>query len=462
MRALFKYQKGFFKSTINNKEIKIAIGKELFLNISPDCFLQIENISKIKEVASPVLFMPDIHRGYDVPIGSVFATDSKKGIISSNAVGYDINCGIRLVKTNLVLKDLKKEDLQKITEKLKKLPLGLSSDGLKISKKDYKEILTKGVNWAVSNKYCIKDDLKRIYNYGFLSGANPSKISKKALKRGFLQIGTLGQGNHFIDILKVDKTFDKKILKEFNLVKDQIVIMIHTGSRGLGHQIATDYFNLFKEKNPSFTKEEISYFNISSKEGKDYYKAMAAAANFGFVNRIILDYNIRKIISSINLGQKPSFSLLYDLSHNLATFENHFQKDLLVIRKGASRVFLKEDLEKDSPFKKTGTPIILPGSMLDDSYILVPEKGVKDTYMSVAHGSGRSLSRKCAKEEISFKDLKSFMDQKNVILESISQNLAREEQPNAYKSSLKVVRSLENANLVKRVCSLKPLIVLIG
>jgi tRNA-splicing ligase RtcB (3'-phosphate/5'-hydroxy nucleic acid ligase) len=463
MDKSYIFKKGTFSKIINNKEIKIVSNKKLFKNISKDAFLQLENISKIEKVNSPIFAMPDIHVGYDVPIGSVFATDSKKGIISSNAVGYDINCGIRIIKTNLTLKDVKKEDLFLLSKELKKLPLGLSSKGLKISEKDYKDILLTGANWAVSNKYCEKADLNKIYNKGFFKGADISCISKEALKRGKVQVGTLGQGNHFIDILEVSKIFNQKVLENFGLFKGQLVIMLHTGSRGLGHQIATDYFNLFKKKNPLFLKEDVSYFDIDSKDGQNYYKAMLAAANFAFVNRIVLSYNIQEIINkTINVGQEIKFSLLYDLSHNLATIEKHSGKNVLVTRKGATRVFLPEDLSSKSPFKKTGSPIILPGSMLDNSYILVPEKGIKDTFMSVAHGSGRSLSRKKSKEDISYKDLKDLMLNNNIILENISENLAREEQPSAYKSSKEVVSSLENSKMVKKVCSLRPVIVLIG
>lgn len=455
MHSSFTYKNGFFTFKKNNKEIKIAISKLLFKNISKEAFDQLINISSFEKISSPILAMPDIHPGFGVPIGSVFASLKKDAIISSEAVGYDINCGIRLIKTNLFLKDLKKEELILLSKELKKLPLGLSSQGLKINNKDYLSILKQGINWCVSNKHCKKSDSVYVYNQGYFKDADPSKISKQALERGKQQLGTLGQGNHFIDVLEVCKIFDKKLSKTFNLEKGQLVIMLHTGSRGLGHQIASDYFKIFKDKIP------LSHTSFSSKEGTNYYKAMLAAANFAFVNRTILDYSIRNVFLK-TLKKEISFSLIYDLSHNLSTLEKHNNKEYLVTRKGATRVFLPEDLPSKSPFKKTGTPIILPGSMLDDSYLLTPASGVKNTFMSVAHGSGRSLSRKEAKEKITFKELKELMQKNNVILESISENLAREEQPNAYKSAEKVVNAMEDANMVKKVLKLKPLIVLIG
>jgi tRNA-splicing ligase RtcB (3'-phosphate/5'-hydroxy nucleic acid ligase) len=456
MPSTYNYNKGFFTSIKNNKNIKIVTNKELFKNISKEALEQLESISKIKEVSSPIFAMPDIHIGFGVPIGSVFVTNTTNGIISSEAVGYDINCGIRIIKTNLFLKDLKKEDFLKISKEIKKLPLGLSSNGLNITEKDYKEILTTGVNWCLSKKYCNKDDVSKIYHKGCFENADISKISKEALKRGKKQIGTLGQGNHFIDILEVSKIFNKEVAKEFGLLKGQLVIMLHSGSRGLGHQIATDYYKIFKDKEP------ISHTSFLSKDGQNYFKAMNAAANFAFVNRAVLSYLIEERLKAIFVGQKIEFSLIYDLTHNLATLETHASQEYLITRKGATRVFLPEDLEKTSPFKKTGSPIILPGSMLDFSYILVPDKGVKKTFSSVAHGSGRSLSRKQAKEKISFKELKQLMEKNNIILEGISENLAREEQPDAYKSSNEVISSMEKAKMVKKVAQLKPVLVILG
>ncbi|NCQ52433.1 RtcB family protein [archaeon] len=455
MHSSFIFKKGFFITTKNNKEIKIPINKVLFKKISKDAFEQLFSISNISQVSSPILAMPDIHPGFGVPIGTVFASLKENAIISSEAVGYDINCGIRVVKTNLFLKDFTKEQLKDLASSLKKLPLGLSNNGLKITEKDYKQILTEGINWAVSKKYCLKKDLNYIYNNGFFKDASPSFISKDALKRGKSQLGTLGQGNHFIDILVVDKVFNKIIGEQFSLKKGQLVIMIHSGSRGLGHQIASDYFKKFKFKNP------LSHATLDSKEGSSYYKAMLAAANFAFVNRAVLTYFVNLKFNNF-FNKKIKFDLLYDLSHNLASLEKHNDKEYLVTRKGSTRVFLPEDLSSKSPFKKTGSPIILPGSMLDDTYLLIPDKGVKNTFCSVAHGSGRSLSRKEAKEKISFKDLKLFMEKNNVILENVSENLAREEQPSAYKSSNEVVKSMVDSKMVKKVLTLKPVIVLIG
>jgi len=198
MHSSFVYKKGFFKTKANDKEIKIVADKKIFSQISKDAFTQLSSISKLSDVSSPILAMPDIHPGFGVPIGSVFASPLKDAIISSEAVGYDINCGIRVIKTNLFLKDLKKEDLKNISKLLKKLPLGLSNKGLNITNDDYNKILTEGVNWCLSKKYCYKKDLLKIYNQGCFKGAKPSKISKEALKRGKTQVGTLGQGNHFI------------------------------------------------------------------------------------------------------------------------------------------------------------------------------------------------------------------------------------------------------------------------
>jgi len=453
----FNYKSKIYISINNNMTTQIYTNKKLFSNISDKAFEQLFDISKLPSIMSPILAMPDIHPGFGVPIGSCFVCESKNAIISPEAVGYDINCGIRLIKTNIKSNELSNTQLHTLANELKKLPLGLSNDGIKLTNNDFEDILTTGVDWCVSKKYCERKDLLKIFNKGKFKGASSKFISKKALKRGKTQIGTLGQGNHFVDIVVINKIFNKNIAKQFGLEKNQICILLHSGSRGLGHQIATDYHNLCDNKKP------ISYIDFNSELGQKYYNSMLAAANFAFVNRAVLTSKIENtIIDTLNVGYKIKFSLLYDLTHNIATLEKHNKKQLLVHRKGATKVCLSNEFIKSNIFSKTGAPIILPGSMLDLSYVLVPDKGVKNTFNTVAHGSGRLLSRKAAKEKINYKDLKEYMKKQGVILAGRSENLAREEQPSAYKSSNEVVKSMEDSKLVKKVVSLKPIIVLTG
>ncbi|MDD2477997.1 MAG: RtcB family protein [Candidatus ainarchaeum sp.] len=443
----------------NGKEIKIICSKKLFLKIPKSAFKQLENISLLPNIISPIIALPDIHPGFGVPIGSVFATLKENAIISSEAVGYDINCGVRLIKTNLYKKDLDKTTLQKLANNLKQLGLGLSDKGIKITKNDLNEILLTGVDWAIKNNYCLKKDKKYINYNGVFKYADYKGISKTAMTRAQTQVGTLGQGNHFIDIVEVTDVFNKSLSKKFGLKKSQICIFLHSGSRGLGHQVATDY----NKKNRSENKDVISYLQLDSKKGNNYYRSMLACANYAFVNRSVLSKQIEEVFkSTLNLGQKLSFQLLCDNSHNLATLEKVNNKEHLVHRKGASRVFLKEDLKKTSPFKETGFPVLLPGSMLDYSYVLVPDKGVKKTFYSVAHGSGRKLNRIVAKEKMSFEKLEKLMEKENIILAGRSQNLMREEQPLAYKPSKEVLEIMEKNKLVKKVIRFIPVIVLTG
>lgn len=451
----FKKKKNFFITEKNHKQINVLISPELFKNVSKEALDDLISIADIPQTLSPILAMPDIHIGYSVPIGSVFSCLKSNAVISSEAVGYDINCGIRLIKTNLFKKDVSSEQLKVLAKELKKLPLGLSSKGIKITKQDLEDVLNFGSRWALSHKYCKKKDLQKIYSQGFFEGADPSKVSEHAKKRGINQLGTLGKGNHFIDVLEVSKIFNKDLSDTLNLRKGELVVMIHTGSRGLGHQVTTDYNKLFENKKP------FSHTHFDSKTGKNCFKAMLCASNFAFVNRIVLSFLVNQAFNKV-FKKDIEFSLVYDLSHNLASLENINGKELLVTRKGATRVFTASQLPSTSPFKKTGSPIILPGSMLAESYVLFPGKNINETLYSVAHGSGRALSRTQVKQKFSFKDLKNLMQENNIVFEALSENHAREEHPFAYKTSKHVVKVMQDAGVVEKALKLKPVLVLIG
>ena len=434
----------FFIKRMNNKEIKILASKSIFSKIPISALEQLESISLISEVESPIIGQPDIHPGFSVPIGTVFLSSSKNGIISPSAIGYDINCGVRLIKTNLFAKDISKNQLILLQKELSKLPLGLSKNGMKITKQDLDDILNKGINWCISKKICSKEEAKNIENNGCYQGANSSFVSKKAKELGLVELGTLGEGNHFIDVLVVSEVFDKFLASKYKLKKDQLMILIHTGSRGLGHKIAEDYNKLCENKIP------FTYTQFNSKIGKNYFKAMSAAGNFAFVNREILSKKIQDVFSVIFVGHsKPKLDLVYDLCHNIATLETIKEKEYVVHRKGAT-------------LATKNKPIILPGSMLDYSYLLYPAKGTEKTLNTFPHGMGRLLSRKIAKEKINVNDLKKFMLDKGVFLGGRSENIMREEQPNAYKSSKDIISIIEKANLAKKIVSFKPIIVLTG
>lgn len=447
--------KNYFYKNINSKQIRIFTNQSLFNNLNKESIKQLEDISQIKEIESPIIGLSDMHIGYGVPIGSTFITDAKKGIISCEAVGFDINCGVRLIKTNLFKEDLEKINKKELFKELRKLPLGLSNNGLKITYKELDEILKTGINWAIKNNYEKKDNQKFIEVNGFYKNANPEFISKLAKKRGKDQIGTLGKGNHFIDIMCSYQIFSEKYSKEFGIKKNQIFIMIHSGSRGLGHQVGKDYIAKFENKN------QITYQKINTKLGKEYYSAMLSAANFAYVNRAILNYFLESKLKLFFNNLKTS--LVYDLCHNIAQFEKINNKKYLVHRKGATRIRHKEEFNKSNLFSKTSAPIILPGSMTDFSYLLYPlKKGSKNSLNTVAHGLGRSLSRTKAKQEMSYKQLTDNLETKKIYHAAGSENTAREEQPKAYKQSKDVISSLESLSIAKRIVSLKPIYVLTG
>lgn len=456
----FKHTNNTYSCKKNNKKIEIIATPKIFNNLEKDVLDQLSSITEIDAVYKKVIGLPDMHVGYGVPIGSCFATDYNTGIISSEAVGYDINCGIRLIKTNLTKKDISHQDLQKIAKSLETLPLGLSNKGLSLSKKDFTEILLTGNDWAVKNNYFLKKNKQKIDDRGVYKEASVDFLSKDAIKRGIQQIGTLGQGNHFIDLLLITDVFSEKQAEQLGFFKDQYCLLLHTGSRGFGHQIAKDFTKKFRHKKP------FAYEEFHSKVGQEYYQSMLAAANFAFVNRTVLTHQIEEKIKNclLNIKKDVSFDLLYDLCHNIAKIEKHNSKKLIVHRKGATRVFSKEAVNDNSCYASTGNPVILPGSMQHKSYVLLPdsEKNLKETFYTVAHGSGRQLSRIKAKDQVSIDELKQKMNKDKIILTGRTQTVMREEQPAAYKSSEEVVDSLVNKKLVKKVVGLKPKVVVTG
>ncbi len=448
-----KIQENTYSVKKNNLDVNIIASEKIFSNIDKTAIDQLLSIADMKNVYKKVIGLPDMHVGYGVPIGSCFASDYDTGIISSDAVGYDINCGVRLIKTNLFKKDLRSKDLQKITKSLESLPLGLSNKGISLSKKDFQEILLTGVDWAVDNDYIKKSSKRNIEDKGVYKQASLDFLSKQSIKRGLQQIGTLGQGNHFVDLLLVSERFSEKQAKRLGLFKDQFCVMLHSGSRGFGHQVAKDYSNILTYKKP------FAYDLFHSPKGQAYYKSMLCASNFAFVNRTILDYEIQKKItqSLFHINKDVSFDLLYDLCHNIAKIEKYSSKKLIVHRKGATRVYTKEN-------NNNGCPILLPGSMLHKTHVLLPgdKKKLKTTFNTVAHGSGRRMSRTKAKEKTTIEKLQQKMTRNQIILSGRSQTTMREEQPNAYKDSSEVVDSLVNSNLLKKVVSLKPKVVITG
>src|SRR4030042_43029 len=364
---------------------------------------QLVNVATLPGIIKYSLAMPDMHEGYGFPIGGVAAMDIESGVISPGGVGYDINCGMRLLKSNYLEKDIKPHLEDLATEIQKEVPSGLGQGRqTKIDIVSLKKILEGGAQRLVEQGYGEKEDLENCESGGKLSQADASLVSERAKNRGRDQVGTLGSGNHFLEIQKVSEIFDEKIAKDFGLFQDQIVIMIHTGSRGLGHQIATDYIRLMMQAMPKYKIElpdrELAACPFKSPEGQRYFSARASGAHFAWGNRQMIHYYIRKSWKTI-LGEKASsLNVLYDVAHNIAKIEKYNidgkEIEVVVHRKGATRAFPPGHPEIPEKYQDTGPPVIIPGSMGTASYILAGVQTGEGAWFSTCHGAGRSMSRR--------------------------------------------------------------------
>lgn len=436
---------------------------------------QVANVAFLPGIVKASIAMPDIHWGYGFPIGGVAATDPEQGgVISPGGVGFDISCGVRVMRTDLYLSDVEKH-IEKLVEALSvNIPKGVGSTGkIKTKRKELEEICVKGAKWAVERGFGWKEDLDYIEERGTLPGADPSKVSIKAFERGSDQPGTLGAGNHFLEVQVVEKIFDEKVAEVFGLFKGQLVVMIHSGSRGFGHQICTDYLKVMdsavKKYGFRLPDRQLACAPIESKEGKDYLAAMACAVNYALCNREILGHWVRfSLEKTLRMpAEKIGASLVFDVSHNIAKFEKHKvngkTKTLCVHRKGATRAFGpgREDLPEK--YRKVGQPVIIPGDMGSASYILVGTKEAEEkAFASTCHGAGRVMSRAEAKRKIRGSELKSSLEAKGIRVVSGSIGLLAEEAPEAYKDVNKVVDVCEKAGLSRKIAKLRPIAVIKG
>jgi len=448
----------------------IFASEELMKNIEKDgkTVEQVKNVAQLPGIVGKSIALSDTHQGYGFPIGGVAAFDIKKGVISPGGVGYDENCGVRLLLTNITKKEFIGKREQVISEIFKNVPSGVGRGGeFKLSDEEMKNVLEQGAGWAVSKGYGLKEDLERIEDNGCLKG-EALKVSQKARGRGRDQLGTLGSGNHFIEIQEVEQIFDEKIAKVFGITGvGQIAIMVHTGSRGLGHQNASDYIQAI-EKEYGFKHlpdRELAYAPINSKLGKDFFLAMNAAANFAFANREIISHQIRK--SFEKFFPKIKIPLVYDVCHNIAKFEEHEvngKKQMLCVhRKGATRSFGPGRKELPKIYQKTGQPVIIPGSMGTFSYLLVgTSKAEELSWGSTAHGAGRVMSRSSATRDLDYEKMNKGLKASDIVLMAGSKRGAVEESPEAYKDVNEVVRVSDELGIGNMVARLKPLAVVKG
>lgn len=431
------------------------------------CLEQIKNVATLPGIVKQAIALSDAHQGYGFPIGGVAAFDMEKGVISPGGVGYDINCGVRLLSTNIPVKEFMKKRKEILHSIFRAVPSGVGIGGKKYGREDIMKVLQNGAEWAVKQGFGTKEDLEHTEESGKMSPANPADVSQRAIARGLPQLGTLGAGNHFLEIEKIDAIYDEKIAEAFGLNKDCVTLMIHCGSRGLGHQVASDYIRLM-EKEYGFANlpdRELINAPINSELGKKYLSAMNCAVNFAFCNRQMIMHHVREQLKQY--FPKAKVSLVYDVCHNIAKIEDFVvdgkKMTLCVHRKGATRSFGPGRKELSKDYQKTGQPVLIPGSMGTASYVLVGTKKAEElTFGSTAHGAGRVESRSQAKRELTFEGVEKEMESKDIMVETLSKKSLVEEAPEVYKDIDEVVKVSHEAGIGNLVARLVPLAVMKG
>lgn len=433
---------------------------------------QAVNVATLPGIEKAALVMPDVHEGYGFPIGGVAAMRWPDGIISPGGIGYDINCGVRLLKSELLSKDVSSH-LSSLARKLyHEVPSGVGRGGsLKLSNMELDRVLKDGAGWAIGHGYGEANDAHFLESSGALADADPSAVSEHAKKRGKDQLGTMGAGNHFVEVDKVAEIFDQPKAAAFGLSQDQIVILIHCGSRGLGHQVATDYIRLMLKTMPryhiSLPDRELACAPFSSPEGKNYFNAMAAAANFAWANRQLITHEVRNSWRKEFGESGDRLSILYDVAHNIAKIEEHIvdgkPQKLIMHRKGATRAFAPGHSEVIEEYRSVGQPVIIPGSMGTASYVLAGTKeAMTESFGSSCHGAGRRMSRHAAKRAVQGSVLRDQLAKQGVHIQTGSLSGLAEEAPLAYKNIDDVVDVVSKAGLAQKVARLEPLVVVKG
>jgi len=436
--------------------------------------VQLANVATLPGIERNSLAMPDIHFGYGFPVGGVAAFDIADGVVSPGGIGYDINCGVRLIRTTLTTEEVRPRLADLIERLYREVPSGVGSHGgYPLSSGDLEEVLAKGAAWAVGKGYGRPEDLPVQEEEGHLAGARPQEVSETARKRGLRQLGTLGSGNHFLEVQTVDEVFEPEFAHALGLVPGRVTVMLHTGSRGLGHQVATDFIQTMdrrlREEKVELVDRQLSCAPVASDPGQRYLGAMAAAANFAWANRQAITHSVRKAFASVfgRSDESLDLSVVYDIAHNMAKVEEHATdrgpRKLLVHRKGATRSFPAGRDEVPAPYRRFGQPVLIPGDMGTASYVLMGlPTAMERSFGSSCHGAGRRMSRHAAVRAFRYEEVTRKLASQGIIVRSASREGVTEEAPGAYKNVEEVVRVAEGAGLTRRVARLVPLGVVKG
>lgn len=451
---------------------RIYATEKLLRDFDQGVFEQVTNVATLPGILKYSYCMPDGHWGYGFPIGGVAAMDIDEGVISPGGIGFDVNCGMRLVVTNLTYEQVKPYLQELVNRLFERVPAGVGSTGfVKISQSEFSRVAEEGACWCIKNGYGWQEDLERTEEGGCIAGADSSKVSDRAIERGHKQIGTLGSGNHYLEIqvAKPENIFDAELAKTFGItIPNQVVVMFHCGSRGFGHQVASDYLQIFLKVMESkyrikILDRELASAPFKSQEGQDYFAAMKCAINISFANRQVIVHRIREVFSEV-FGKTPQelgMHQVYDVAHNTAKLEAHFingkEQRVLVHRKGSTRSFGPGMPGLPKIYEKSGQPVIIGGSMDTGSYLLAGIKTASQTFFSSAHGSGRTMSRTKARRQFFGKKLQEELLSRGIYVRSASYPGLAEEAGPAYKSIDEVILATELAGLSKRVVRLIPI-----
>ncbi len=458
-----------FRAGMNVPARIYATGK-LIGSMDEGVFNQVSNVAMLPGIVKYALCMPDGHWGYGFPIGGVAAMDPDEGVISPGGIGFDINCGMRLVLTNLTI-SVVRPHLERLVDRLfREVPSGVGSQGrIKISRSEFLKMTRQGARWLVERGYGWGEDLERTEENGCVEGADPSRVSERAFERGLHQLGTLGSGNHYLEIqfVKPGHIFDKSTASVFGINSDeQVVIMFHCGSRGFGHQVATDYIQVFLRAMEKYhitaPDRELSCAPFSSPEGQEYFAAMKCAINIAFANRQLILHQIRKVFSEVfgRSAMDLGMHQVYDVAHNTAKLEEHIvdgvKRRLLVHRKGSTRAFGPGMVDIPEVYKETGQPVIIGGSMETGSYLLKGVRSGDQTFYSTTHGSGRVMSRRAARRQYRGKDIQKKMAEEGIYTRTSSYSGLAEEAGGAYKDIDEVIEAASQAGISRPVVRFSP------